>query len=215
MFCGKCGASISERHPATFRILSLKIEEDSAEIEILDDNGNKTEVSLPARISSRADIQGVYDRIVGQSLGPNAGYLEAKDKGGKSYWVVVGGLSYSRTRDYIEAEVSERSGRYEDAAHKYEWIARVYGDEECYDKARELRDKARGAAPKKMVSLDINALIQQIKDGGLVIAYRCPHCGSSIQIRGDMELESLQFCNFCGSKIEAISLAQFLKSALS
>mgnify|MGYP001144629645 CR=1 FL=1 len=114
-----------------------------------------------------------------------------------------------------KAQKLERAGHYEEAATLYERIAKRWKDEILLDKARELRDRARMPPPLKVVSVDINTLIRQIKEGGLVVVYRCPKCGANIQISGDTKAESLKFCNYCGTKIEAMSLAEFLRSTLS
>lgn len=71
------------------------------------------------------------------------------------------------------AENLERCGRTEDAAKVFEGLR-------MYDKARELREKDRQIIVKKTdVSVNLNALLQQVKDGGIVAIFRCPHCGEN------------------------------------
>ncbi|MCJ7423499.1 phage terminase large subunit family protein [Candidatus Bathyarchaeota archaeon] len=65
------------------------------------------------------------------------------------------------------------------------------------------------------VSVNLNALLQQVKDGGIVAVYRCPHCGGPLKVGKDTNVESLRTCEHCGSEIEAVDLADFLRSALS
>lgn len=64
-----------------------------------------------------------------------------------------------------QAENLERAGRYEDASQIYE----LYG---MYEKAGQLRQKQKQIVVKQtVVSIDLNSLLQQIKDGGIVAVY--------------------------------------------
>lgn len=65
------------------------------------------------------------------------------------------------------------------------------------------------------ISVDLNVLLKQVKDGGIVAVYRCPHCGGKLKIGKDTSLKSLETCEHCGSEIEAMVLADFLRVALS
>jgi DNA-directed RNA polymerase subunit RPC12/RpoP len=64
------------------------------------------------------------------------------------------------------------------------------------------------------VTVDLNRLLQQIREGGLVIVYRCPHCGGPLKVGKDTSAGSLKVCEHCGSEIESIDLADFLRTAL-
>jgi DNA-directed RNA polymerase subunit RPC12/RpoP len=113
---------------------------------------------------------------------------------------------------YEQVKIAEKSGRYADAAQAYETLGVELGDEKLLDKARMLRAKAHDTGQTKIVSVDVNELIRQLKQGGLVVAYRCPNCGGNLKISGDTKPESLKFCSYCGSKIEAVDIADFLRS---
>jgi DNA-directed RNA polymerase subunit RPC12/RpoP len=65
------------------------------------------------------------------------------------------------------------------------------------------------------ISVDLNRLIRQVKDGGIVVVYRCPHCGGKLKVGRDATVESLKVCEYCGTEIEAMELADFLRTALS
>jgi transcription elongation factor Elf1 len=107
------------------------------------------------------------------------------------------------------AENLEKCGRTQDAA-------KVFEELRLYDKARGLREKDRQLVIKKTdVSVNLNALLQQVKDGGIVAIFRCPHCGGKLKISDKTTLNSLRICEHCGSEIEAIDLADFLKTVLS
>jgi DNA-directed RNA polymerase subunit RPC12/RpoP len=66
-----------------------------------------------------------------------------------------------------------------------------------------------------VVSVDLNSLLQQIRDGGIVALYRCPRCGGNLKIDKETTIESLKVCPYCGSNIKAMDLAEFLRTALS
>jgi len=107
------------------------------------------------------------------------------------------------------AQNLERCGRITDSA-------KVYEELRFYDKARELREKDRHIVIKKTdVSVNINALLQQVKDSGLVAVYRCPNCGGTLKIDKGTRLESLRKCSHCGSEIETMELTDFLRTILS
>jgi len=104
----------------------------------------------------------------------------------------------------------ERAGRPLDAAKIYEKELKMY------DKARELRERDKQVVVKSTnVSLNLNQLLQQVKDGGIVAVYRCPHCGGKLKVDKNVDIAKLKVCEHCGSEIESMDLADFLKTALS
>jgi lysine biosynthesis protein LysW len=108
-----------------------------------------------------------------------------------------------------QAENLEKTGRLEEAA-------RIYELDQNYDKAAELREKERQVTvERKVVSVDLNRLLEQVKNGGIVVVYRCPHCGGKLKIDKNVSLDKLRICEHCGSEVETIGLADFLKTALS
>jgi DNA-directed RNA polymerase subunit RPC12/RpoP len=48
-----------------------------------------------------------------------------------------------------------------------------------------------------------------------VAVYRCPHCGGKLKIDKDARMDKLRVCEYCGSEIETMDLADFLRTALS
>jgi len=105
------------------------------------------------------------------------------------------------------AENLEAAGRPLDAADVYEGLL-------MYDKARALREKEKRIVVRE-VSVDLNSLLQQVKESGIVVVYRCPHCGGKLKISKETSVESVKVCVNCGSEVEAMELADFLKTALS
>lgn len=103
----------------------------------------------------------------------------------------------------------EAAGRLSDAAQ-------IYEDMKMYDEARKLRERERKVTVKRVeISVDLNALLQQVKDGGIVAVYRCPHCGGKVKVSKETSIDSLKHCEHCGSEIETMDLAEFLRTALS
>jgi len=116
---------------------------------------------------------------------------------------------FKRYCDLKQAENLEKAGRRKEAAKIYD----QYG---MYGKARKLRDTEKQVIVRKTnISVDLNALLQQIKDGGIIVVYRCPNCGGKLKVSKGTNVESLKACEHCGSEIETIELADFLKTALS
>lgn len=104
----------------------------------------------------------------------------------------------------------ERVGRPLDAANVYEKELKMY------DKARTLREKDKQVAVKRMdITVNLNDLLRQFKDGGIVAVYRCPHCGGKLKVDRNVDIVKLKVCEHCGSEIESMDLADFLKTALS
>jgi hypothetical protein len=101
-------------------------------------------------------------------------------------------------------------------ARRFEEAARIYERYGMYEEAGKVRAKGDVVIVKTTgVTVDLNKLLQQVKDGGLVVIYRCPHCNGNIKIGKETGTESLQFCAYCGMRIEMLDLMEFLRSALS
>jgi DNA-directed RNA polymerase subunit RPC12/RpoP len=128
------------------------------------------------------------------------------DSAGKPFWMFE---NFRAKAKLTLAQNLERCGRTQDAA-------KVFEELRMYDKARELRERDRHIIVKKTdVSVNLNALLQQVKDGGIVAIFRCPHCGGNLKISEKTTLNSLNVCEHCNSEIAAMDLADFLKSVLS
>jgi len=85
-----------------------------------------------------------------------------------------------------------------------------------YEKAGQLKQKQKQVVVKQVVvSVDLNNLLQRIKDGGIVVVYRCPNCGGNLKIGKEAAIESLRVCPYCGLGIRATDLVDFLRTALS
>ncbi len=99
---------------------------------------------------------------------------------------------------------------------EFENAAKIYKSLGMYEEAGKVRAKRDELSVKRTdVTLNLNALLKQIKDGGIVAVYRCPHCGGKLKIGNNTTLKSLRTCDHCGLEIEALDLADFLKTVLS
>ena len=99
---------------------------------------------------------------------------------------------------------------------EFENAAKIYENFGMYEKACKTRAKgAELTVQKTDISLSLNALLQQVKDGGIVVIYRCPHCFGKLKVDTNTTVNSLRTCEHCGSEIESVELADLLKTALS
>ncbi len=104
----------------------------------------------------------------------------------------------------------EKCGRPLDAAKIYEEKLKMY------HKARLLRQNEKQVISKHTdVSVNLNELLKQVKNGGIVAIYRCPHCNGTLKVNDKTSLKSLKTCEHCGSELETVDLADFLRTALS
>jgi DNA-directed RNA polymerase subunit RPC12/RpoP len=99
---------------------------------------------------------------------------------------------------------------------EFENAANIYKSLGMYEDAGRVRSKTNEIIIRKTdVSVDLNALLQQVKEGGIVAVYRCPHCNATLKIGSKTDSGSLRKCEHCGNEIEAMDLAEFLKAALA
>jgi len=109
----------------------------------------------------------------------------------------------SRFRKALRAE---SAGRYDDAAVLYE-------DLNFLDKARALRERHRTSTVKQ-VQVNLNSLLEQIRQGGLVVPYKCPNCRAGISMNKDTSFDRLTHCPYCGSALVVSDIERFLSSIL-
>ena len=102
-----------------------------------------------------------------------------------------------------------KAGRFEDAAQFYEKRG-------LHEEAGKIRAKAREIVVKNTnVNVDLNTLLRQIAEEGIVAVYRCPHCGGKLKVGKETTSANLRVCEHCGSEIETMDLVDFLKTALT
>jgi DNA-directed RNA polymerase subunit RPC12/RpoP len=101
---------------------------------------------------------------------------------------------------------AEKAGRYEDAAREYERLGFL-------DKAKALREMGKTTIVKHQY-VDINHLLEQIRQGNLVVPYRCPNCQAGITINKDTLIDRLTNCPYCASALVVSDIEKFLSSIL-
>lgn len=105
------------------------------------------------------------------------------------------------------AEYYESSGNYEKAANLYEKIGDI-------ENAEELRKRAKETyVYQKSININVNldSLFEYIRTHGLVVKYRCPSCGATLEIDGK---NNVYYCPYCGTKIKIIELQKILENLL-
>jgi DNA-directed RNA polymerase subunit RPC12/RpoP len=106
----------------------------------------------------------------------------------------------------VQAKNLESARRYEDAAKVYENLG-------LWKEAGTVRDK-KSARTVKHVTVNINDLIEKVRDGGLTIPYKCRSCGAMITIDSSSNPDGLKFCSYCGSGVDLDSMLDIIKNAL-
>lgn len=157
-----------------------------------------TESDPDLRIDLKWFVEAMIDEV-----GPcDAFVAEGKDKQGRLWRACV--LDRGQTL-LQEAKHSEAVERYEDAARIYEKLG-------MYEEAKMARRRGKGIT---VVSVDLNRLLEQVRNSGIVAVYRCPKCGGNLKIGKDTSTNSLRICPYCGSEIAAMDLADFIRTILS
>ncbi|MCG7844335.1 MAG: hypothetical protein MIO90_02760 [Methanomassiliicoccales archaeon] len=110
-----------------------------------------------------------------------------------------------RINIYCDAEIAIRAGRFEDAARSYEFLT-------MYEEAGRIRKMAlHERNTSRNVSVNMNQLIDQVRQGGLAFAYKCPSCGGSINIDKDFN-PGMKVCGFCGTPLDTSVIASLIKN---
>ena len=105
------------------------------------------------------------------------------------------------------AQRAESAGRYEDAAILYESIY-------LFDRAKKGR-KIDKHHITKHIHMDINALLNQLRESKLVSAYSCPRCSAPIKIDASTNASMLSTCPYCDTQLKITDIENFLRSILS
>jgi len=106
---------------------------------------------------------------------------------------------------FCDAEIAIRAGRFEDAARSYENLT-------MYEEAGRIRRMAlQERNTSRNVSVNMNQLIDQVRQGGLALAYKCPSCGGSINIDKDYN-PGMKICAYCGTPLDTTVIASLIKN---
>ena len=96
---------------------------------------------------------------------------------------------------------------------RYEDLAQLYEDFGYLEEAGRIRLSLRTQVVKN-ITLDVNSLVDRMGSGGLMIPYRCPCCGATLNIQGEVGKEGIRFCQYCGTAINTEVVADLIKRAL-
>jgi hypothetical protein len=94
-------------------------------------------------------------------------------------------------------------------AERHEEAARIYEHLGMWKEAGDVRRRARQQLVTH-VKLDLNDLIEKMKQGGLATNYSCPSCGGAIHITGQTHTSSLAHCKYCGASLRTTDVAELL-----
>jgi DNA-directed RNA polymerase subunit RPC12/RpoP len=221
MNCNICGKQICEK----CRIYLFKIWDSKGIIvdswyacsfKCLEKFATKVEAqTTPEDIDILKNLSAGIPLIVKRSLGLNIDYrvifspLEELDLNprGNLLWKRL-----QKLQEYVESVTIQNLLK----AGNYEEVARLYEKRGLYEEAGKVRARNREMIIKKTeVKVDLNNLLKQIAEEGIVAVYRCPHCGGRLKIGKDTTATNLRVCEHCGSEIETMDLADFLKTVLS
>ena len=98
-----------------------------------------------------------------------------------------------------------------ETAHRLEDSAQIYEELQMWEEAGRIRRKAQKMTT---MSVDVNKLIEQLRDGGISTTYDCTNCGAGIQIDGQTSVSGLKFCNHCGTAIQITDVVEVLEKVL-
>ncbi|MCW4033884.1 MAG: hypothetical protein NWF03_00815 [Candidatus Bathyarchaeota archaeon] len=107
-----------------------------------------------------------------------------------------------------KAKFFRKVGRFEQAAQLYEKIG-------MYEEAGKARAEQRQFSVRRSeISVDLNLLLDQIKDVGMVVVYQCPYCKAPMRITKETTLTELQKCSHCNTTYQPVDIADILKTVL-
>jgi hypothetical protein len=110
-----------------------------------------------------------------------------------------------KTNLYCGAAVALRAGRNEDAAKAFEELT-------LFEEAGQVRKKAlHEQNTSRNVSVNMNQLLDQVRQGGLALAYKCPSCGGSIKIDKDYN-PGMKICGYCGTPLDTTVIASMISN---
>jgi hypothetical protein len=112
-------------------------------------------------------------------------------------------MNYEKRISQLQIEKLKLCGRYEDAAILYEKIG-MY---------KEAGDTRRLERTIKNVNVDVNKLIEELKNGGLGHQYKCPNCGAMIQF-SESDAGKIRNCSYCGASIDPEAMMKILREVM-
>jgi hypothetical protein len=160
------------------------------------------------------NLEPLVIEILNDEEGNNFG--EHGSKKNKIFYVKLGKKGGANLCEELERHVSFLVVKNLKTSGNFEGAAKVYEEMGLYEEAGKVRASNKEISIKKTeVKLDLNNLLRQISDGGIVAIYRCPNCGGKLKIGKDTKPSSLRTCEHCQSEMSTMDISDFLKTALS
>lgn len=123
--------------------------------------------------------------------------------------VLLGRPRFSRTMQaeewrILQAKIDRyrKSGRYEDAAL-------IFESRGHWEDAGKVRAEARRT---KNINVDVNSLMDDLRQGGLGLQYKCRSCGAMLSAKGADG--GLRFCSYCCCQVDTEAMERILRDAL-
>lgn len=102
------------------------------------------------------------------------------------------------------AQTYEAAGKHDEAAAEYEKLG-------LWEQAREVREKAISLrTTQKVVEVNVNQLIEQMRAGDLMATYKCPTCTAPLTVDKNSTEDTLKFCAYCGAAIQTQDIAEVI-----
>ena len=106
------------------------------------------------------------------------------------------------------AKTYEAAGKHEEAAAEYERLG-------LWEEAGKTREKAIAMrTTRKVMEVDVNQLIEQLRAGDLMATYKCPSCTAPLTVDKNSSEASLKFCSYCGAAIQVQDVAEVVSRVL-
>ena len=104
--------------------------------------------------------------------------------------------------NYSQARLAESVERIDDAANHYEKAGLL-------EKSRQLRLKNKNQVVHH-ITIDVNKMLEFLKDSNFTIPYKCPSCNGTIKLNGQRDASSFFVCEYCGTSLQAIDVQNMI-----
>ena len=183
------------------------------------------------RLSGRSAIlllPSQHDQIVSRSRQHKIGSLTTTDprKKAENHDMIMMLPENEALRDYKEEcccacgamvkQDAPQLARNLEVAERFDDAIMIFDELGMYEDAGRVRRKAKSNVQEiRHTTVDLNAMLTQVKAGGLVSVYKCPNCGGSIKISGTTSIDRLSKCEYCGTVLQTDDLVKFIQDILT
>ncbi|WP_446787306.1 hypothetical protein [Macellibacteroides fermentans] len=108
--------------------------------------------------------------------------------------------------NHSQARLAESVERIDDAAMYYEKAGFL-------EKAKQLRIKNRNQVVHH-ITIDVNKLLNFLKESNFTIPYKCPSCHGTIKINGQRDAIKFFTCEYCGTSLQAIDVQNLINDMM-